>query len=372
MPPVRVAFLIWSLAGGGAERQLVTLVRGLDRARFDPVVIVRRIDSAYGDVGAPCVELGARGWTPRSFYRLVQTLRALRPAALYTVMDPENLWGRLAARAAGVPRVIAGVRCPALPSMTVWSERLTRDLVDAWIVNSVGIRDALSRACDVPLERVTVVENGVDLARFDAPVDVAAVRARYDVGDRTWLVLPGRISPEKNQLALLRALASLLEAGVARDSVRLLLAGANGLDARYVRAVDEALASPPLRGVVSRPGFVRDVDEVLRAADAALLPSRYEGLSNAVIEAMAAGCPVMVTAGANRDGLVTDGEEGWALGEASEAVIREGVARVLAATRAQRRAMGARGRASARHRFDASRMVRATEEALDRALSGRA
>ncbi len=76
------------------------------------------------------------------------------------------------------------------------------------------------------LERVTVVENGVDLARFDAPVDVAAVRARYDVGDRTWLVLPGRISPEKNQLALLRALASLLEAGVARDSVRLLLAGA--------------------------------------------------------------------------------------------------------------------------------------------------
>lgn len=351
----------------------MTLLRGIDRDRFDPLVIVRRVDSAYGDVGARCVDLGARGgWTPAVFARLVRALRAERPAALYTVMDPENLWGRLAARAAGVPRVIAGVRCPALPAMTVWSERLSRDLVDAYVVNSVGIRDALARASDVPLSRVTVVENGVDLARFDAPVDRAAVRARYDVGARTWLVLPGRISPEKNQLAVVRALASLCATEGSSDSVRLLLAGADGLDAGYVRAVDAACAAPALRGVVARPGFVRDVDAVLGAADAALLPSAYEGLSNAVIEAMAAGCPVMVTAGANRDAVVRDGLHGWALGEASDAVIREGLARVLRTAPTERAEMGARARDEARRRFGADRMVRETEAVLDRVLSARA
>ncbi len=368
----RVAFLIWSLDGGGAERQLVTLVQNLDRARFEPHVIVRHASSAYGDIGAPLHSLEvAAGWTPAAVARLAQTLRALAPDLLHTEMDPENMWGRLAARATGVRRVVCAVRCPVLPLATRVSERVTAGWVHRYVANSVGIREALRRDCGVAEELVEVIENGVDLRRFDTfdGVDREAVRQARGVGDRTWILLPGRISPEKNQLPVVRALGALRREGALPSSLRVTLAGADGLDPDYVRAVDAVIRDEGLAGIVERPGFVRDVDAVLSTVDAVILPSAYEGLSNAVIEAMALGAPVAVSDGANADAVILDGVHGWTLGAPTAANLTAALRRILATPNAERRAMGQRGRASARTRFTHTRMVDQQQDLYTRLLT---
>ena len=370
--PARVAFLIWSLEGGGAERQLVTLVQNLDRERFEPHVIVRHASSAYGDIGAPLHSLGVPGgWTPGGVARLTATLRALAPDLLHTEMDPENMWGRLAARAAGVRRVVCAVRCPALPLATRVSERVTARWVHRYVVNSVGIRDALRRDCGVDDARVEVIENGVDLRRFDTVegVDRAAVRRERGVGDGVWILLPGRISPEKNQLRVVRALAALRREGGLPSALRVTLAGADGLDAAYVRAVDAVIRGEGLGEIVERPGFVRDVDAVLASVDAVILPSAYEGISNAVIEAMAMAAPVAVSDGANADAVIRDGLHGWTLGAPTDDAIAAALRRILATAPDARRAMGQRGRASARARFTHTRMVTQQQDLYARLLA---
>ncbi|MFO0624674.1 MAG: glycosyltransferase [Polyangiales bacterium] len=370
-PPAKVAFLIWSLEGGGAERQLVTLVQNLDRARFEPHVIVRQTSSAYGDLGAPMHSLEVKGaWTPAAVARLTATLRGLAPDLLHTEMDPENMWGRLAARVVGVRRVVSAVRCPLLPLSTRISERVTARWVHRYVANSVGIRDALARDCGVDPARVEVIENGVDLRRFDTfeGVDRDAVRRGRGVGEGPWILLPGRISPEKNQLRVVRALASLRREGRLPPGLRVTLAGADGLDPMYVRDVDAAMRDGGLEGIVERPGFVRDVDAVLASVDAVILPSAYEGISNAVIEAMAMGAPVAVSEGANADAVIVDGEHGWTLGAPTEPAIASTLRRILETSGDARRAMGQRGRASARRRFTHTRMVAAQQDLYDRLL----
>jgi glycosyltransferase involved in cell wall biosynthesis len=108
---------------------------------------------------------------------------------------------------------------------------------------------------------------------------------------------------------------------------------------------------------------------VLSAVDAVILPSAYEGLSNAVIEAMALGAPVAVSDGANADAVIHDGVHGWTLGAPTADNLTATLRRILATPAAERRAMGQRGRASARARFTHTRMVDQQQDLYARLLT---
>lgn len=367
MPPRRVAYLIWSLARGGAERQLAELVHGLDRRRYEPTVIVRRVGGERAlSLPAPPLELGLPGpWTPLGFARLVRALRALRPDILHTFMDPENLHGRLAARLAGVETVVASVRCPALPLATRLSERLTQPLVRSWVVNSLGIRDALARESGVPLARIRVIENGVRSDRFTPlnPLRTREIRARWGAEEGALWTLPGRISKEKNQAWFLEAL-SVAEGA---DQITAVLPGAAGLDDGYVREV-RRLAAASTRARVVLPGVIDDIAELLAASDAVFVPSDYEGLSNAVIEAMSCGALVAVSDGANADQVVRDGVDGVVLGPASRGSIAAAIRRARSLSPDGAAEMRAAARETAVSRFSVEAMTAATMAHYDELL----
>lgn len=368
MAPRRVTYLIWSLARGGAERQLAELVHALDPARFEARVIVRRA-GVKNELQLPVAptSLGlSGGWTPRGFSRLVRALRAPRPDILHTVMDPENLHGRLAARVASVPRVVASVRCPVLPLATRLSERLTQGLVHHWIVNSRGIRDALQRDAALPTARVSVIENGVRSDHFTPldPLQRSEIRSRWGVDRGSLWVLPGRISREKNQRLFLDAIARAHRV----DGLTVVLPGDAGLDAEYVRSVRRAAeAAGPTR--VSLPGVVGDMATLLAAADAVFVPSEYEGLSNAVIEAMACGALVVVSDGANVDALISDGVDGLVLGTATATNLARAFERLGALPRGELDAMRAAARETAVRRFSVRAMASSTMDLYDRVLA---
>ncbi len=370
--PVRVTYFINSFVQGGAERQLAELIKGLDRARFTPSLIVCERNDQLGealDLAAMHSLDDALFPTPWGVARLARALREQRPDLVHTVKGLENALGRVVARAVGVPRVVASVRCPRLTAAQRVGEALTRGYGDVTIVNSVGIRRELV-AIGFRESEVALVENGADLARF-VPLDAdrrAAVRREWAAGDGPLWVMPGRLSPEKNQRAVIGALAALDARGALPPGLRVVFAGRDSLLV-YGRSVK---AAARLRGLSSRcvfAGHVARVEALVAASDLVLLPSHYEGLPNAVIEAMACGVPVLVTPEANADALVSDGVEGVVAASPSAGDVARAMGRFLALDAAARAAMGAAGNAHATRRFTRARMVESTQAVYARLLA---
>lgn len=369
---VRVLFFISSLEQGGAERQVAELVRGLDLTRYEPhLAVCNETDQlGYSLPFASRTALDApSGPEPRTLPRLVRLLQKLRPHLLHSYLGHQNIYGRLAVRLAGVGLAIGSVRCTQLSAQYIRHERLTNRFTDGLIVNSVGIRDELVRCAGVDAGKVDVVENGVDGERFrPLSADERAVeRERFGMRGPT-IIVPGRISSQKNQVAIVRALARMRAERALPPDLEVLLAGRQEASTRYGTLLRAAIAAYRLHRVVRFIGVVRDVERLMGAADAMLLASHYEGLPNVVLESMASGCPAIVSAPANADALVREGREGVAFGAPNPAEIARGIERFLRTGPAEREAMGRAGRQHVAERFTVERMVSRTAAVYERVL----
>lgn len=368
----KVLYFIGSFEQGGAERQAAELVRGLDLARFEPHLAVCNPTDQLGyalpfasrtDLGAPS------GPEPATLLRLVRLLRELRPDLLHSYMNHQNLYGRLAVKLAGQGKSIGSVRCTRLPAQTIRHELLTCRLTDALIVNSRAIREELARRALVPRRMVTVVENGVDTARFRPLSDEErrAERARFGMRGTT-IVVPGRISFQKNQISIVRALGRLSRRGALPADAVVLFAGRQEASTRYGTLLRAAIALTGTGDRVRFLGVVRDVERLIGAADAVLLPSHYEGLPNAVLESMATATPPIVSPAANADALVAEPDRGIELADASPRGIALGLERFFSMDASARASMGARARHEAETRFALRRMIEGTMAVYERVL----
>jgi glycosyltransferase involved in cell wall biosynthesis len=370
-PRRRILYFISSLEQGGAERQLAELIGALDLDRFEPLLAVCKAVDHLGYTlpsGAALSLAAPAGSAALAFGRLRALLRERRPDLVHTWLGEANLYGRLAARAEGIP-CVASVRCTRLPRTELWAERLARGMGSALIVNSAGIRDELARRARVPADAVDVIENGVDLQRFRplSPAAREAARARLGLGEGCAVLVPGRLSRQKNQRAILRALRLLRARGGLPPTLRVHFAG-RGSPPWYGAWVEAEARALGLTAWVRFLGVVGAIQELVAAVDVVLLPSHYEGLPNAVVEAMASGTPALVSPAANADGLVTDGREGLCLADPSPEAIADGLRRFLALSPEARGAQGERGRRHAEERFAVSRMARRTMEVYRRVL----
>lgn len=368
----RILFFISTLEQGGAERQVMELMRGLDQERFETRLALcnRRDHLGYTLPGGEPYSIDATfGPTPASFARLVKVVREVNPDIIHSYMGYENLFARLAARYTGIGKAVASVRCTQMPRRDVFYERATHGMIDALICNSVGIRDELHMRAGIPLSYIDVIENGVDQERF-RPIDEAErarVRAEWKMEGRLALIVPGRLSKQKNQIAIVRALSSMKRAGALPPELLVIFAGRGSppLHGEYVRrVVDQAALGDALRLV----GIVKPIEKLVAAADGVLLPSHYEGLPNAVIEAMSCATPPIVSPAANTDALVDDGVTGLVCEGTDPESIERAIRRFVALSPEARALMGRRGYEAARERFAVRRMVARTVEVYARVL----
>lgn len=322
--PVRVAFLIDTLRSAGAEKQLVTVATGLDRARFGPLVI------CLTDTGPYEAELRAAGIPVRligkrhklgvlAYARLRALLRRERPDVLHTWMFTCNLYGRLAAR--GLPVAILAsevVTDPEKSRLRLAVDRLLAPSTSAFYVNSRAVARFYHERCGIPLEKLVVIPNGV---RVDegAPVPRAALGVR----DGTFLVCgAGRLVRQKGFDRLVEALAQPPLRG--RD-VEVVVAGEGPERAALTRLAAACGVGERVHLVGHRP----DLAAVLRAADAFVLSSRYEGMANALMEAMALGLPCVATAAGGVDELIVPGESGLVVEDGTPGALGAALGRLL-------------------------------------------
>jgi glycosyltransferase involved in cell wall biosynthesis len=307
-PPTRIAFCITDLDAGGAERALVQIVTRLDRRRWEPHVfcldaggvLVTELRSAGIDV----VCLGAH--RPRDFlvvWPLYRRLAALRPAILQTFLFHANIVGRLAGAAARVPAIVSGIRVAEKRSRTrLWIDRMTDRLVTAHVCVSRDVADFSANHGGLPSEKMQVIPNGVDFERFANAAPTDLTQFGVPRGSRV-LLFVGRLDPQKGPLQLLEAASELF---ADQADLHVVMVG----DGPLASELREWTRARKLQSRVHFAGRQEDIAGLMRAADLFVLPSQWEGLPNVVLEAMAAGTPIVATAAEGVRDLLGEGKLG--------------------------------------------------------------
>ena len=197
--------------------------------------------------------------------------------------------GRLAGRLANVPIIVSGIRVAERRSRwRLWAERITERWVQAHVCVSRDVANYSIEKGRLNPARVHVIPNGVDADRFASanPVDLSALGIAKD---SKLILVVGRLDPQKDPLWLLDVFPKI-QTHLA--DVHLAYVGRGPLQSRLVEEIEQRHLIP----FVHVLGWRADVPELLKAADVLVLASRWEGMPNVVLEAFAAGTPVVTTA----------------------------------------------------------------------------
>ncbi|MEV4007680.1 glycosyltransferase [Actinomadura sp. NPDC049753] len=292
----RVLHVITGLDHGGAERQLALLLRHLPVSC--EVATLTRAGALGAEIrrsGVPVHEIGMRGNRDLgALPRLARLIRRGRYDVVHTHLYRACVYGRIAARMAGAPRVIATehslgeghIEGRATTRGVRALYRATERLGSATVAVSPAVADRL-RAWGVRPGRIVVIPNGVDAAAFAFdPARRTATRRRLGIGpDEPVVGGVGRLVPTKRFDLLVEAVARL-------DGVRLLLVGAGPAREALARLAHERGAA----GRVVFAGATSDVAGALAAMDVLAAPSVQETFGLGVLEGLAAGLPVRYTA----------------------------------------------------------------------------
>jgi glycosyltransferase involved in cell wall biosynthesis len=324
-PKIRISYLIDDLSRAGTESQLLALIRTLDRSRFEPSLVllngVGEWSRSLEPTDCPVLRLGVTKLfgvqAASAAKRLYSFWRQLRPDVVQIYFLDSAYLGVPVAKLAGVRKVVR-VR----NNLGYWQtrkhrllSRIIRPWVNATLTNSEQGRAALAGS-----GRVVVIENGVDLDRYLPPhPQPLSPRGRRE---QTKIGTVANLRAVKNIDGLMRAATRVLE--------------------RFPNAVFEIAGEGEQRAALEQlhtqlglgdrfvlRGSVTDVPAFLRSIDLAVLPSHSEGMSNALLEYIAAGLPVVATdVGANAK-LIEHGVSGLIVPPRDESALAEAVVRLL-------------------------------------------
>jgi glycosyltransferase involved in cell wall biosynthesis len=365
--PCRILVLCPQLTTGGEERQMLVLAKHLDRRRYAMSVLYYE---TAGDVlqelhaiGVPVVHLDRARLGSWGLLRAMRKeIRRQRPDVLHCRLPSGYRFGRLAALGAGVPVVIAEegtVHCGS------WMKRLVDGLfnlwTDAWIGNSRAVVDHVIADLYARPAKVHLVYNGIDAEAFRSRQQHPLLQRVRGQGRRIVLNL-GNLSRAKNQRLFLRLGVRLRQRF---PEVALALCGDGDLRADLEAYAAQLGLAPHCHFL----GLQKDVPGVLASADLFVQTSDWEGLPNAVIEAMAAGLPVVATdAGGTRE-LIDDGVHGFLVPVGDEDALLARVSQVLADPDLARR-LGQAAHERVATQFSAQTLARTYCDLVERLLAG--
>ncbi|MBA5687274.1 TIGR03088 family PEP-CTERM/XrtA system glycosyltransferase [Rugamonas apoptosis] len=306
-----IVHLIHQLGVGGMENGLINLINHMPPERYRHVIVCLKNDAPFqhrlkrAGVEVICVnKREGKDWG--HYLRLFQVLKRLHPDLIHT-RNLASLEGQLLAAAAGVRLRIHGEHGRDLSDLQGQNPRykllrkvlrplighfiaVSKDL-EQWLIGTIGARPA----------RVTHIGNGVDSLQFHPRLGPpAAVGPPGFLCEDAFVIgSVGRMAPIKDHQALIQAFRLLLEEEAEGYSrLRLMIIG----DGPCREPCLDLLAQAGMASLAWLPGARDDVPQLLRAMDVFVLPSLSEGSSNAILEAMATGLPVVATAvGGNLD-----------------------------------------------------------------------
>ena len=353
MTPLPIAFVLTSFEPGGTERQMIELVRRLDRTRWAVHVACfrarggwfGRVADAAESVAEFPVDSFKSGGTLRQMARFARWCRSLNLAVVHTAALPSNVFGLPAAALARVPVRVGNRReiNPDKSPLAIALQRAAYACAHVVIANSRAVADRLQLE-GVPRRKVAVIPNGLDRSQFVS----GARRAR-----RRAIVTVANLRAEKGHDVLIDAAPEILR---------------RFPDARFEFVGDGPMREPLRARAVARgvshaltfSGYCDDVPAKLAAADVFVLPSRSEAFPNAVLEAMAAGLPIVASAVGGILELIDGGRNGVVVPPGDSGALTQALCTILGDPPAAAR-LGDAARADAESHYSFDRMVSAFE-----------
>lgn len=376
--PRRVVYVIASMITGGTQTHLLQVLRFLDRSRFAPSLFVLRdagdlLDQGRGlDLPVRTFGMGGSLRDPRDIVglaRMVAALRELRPALVHGYLLRGNFYGAVAGRLAAVPAVVTSKRGLHRPAGAAerFAVRVSNSLSHAVTGNSPQVLEFTRQVEGRIAAPLVMIPSGIDADRFDprAVPSEAGARLRAELGIGTAPLLGTAITfrLKKGFPLLFAAMAELL---TSVPDAHLLIAGESEMSAEPA-----ALASRlGIAGRIHLLGRRSDMPEVLAALDVFVLPSQSEGMSNALLEAMAMQLAVVATGVGGNLEVVEDRRSGFLVEPDDAAAMAARVAALLG-DRSLRAKVGAAARARVLAAYSAPAMVRQIEDLYARLLDGK-
>jgi len=365
---IRLLAFVTAFDTGGTERQLVALAKGLDRSRFDlRVACFQRSGTFLPELeaqGIPVVDYPIRSLhglrTVKELLRFARDLRRERTQILHTFNFYPNMFAIPAARLAGVPVIIATLRdmgdlwTPMQRRAQRWVCRLSHRVV----ANADAVREQAVKEGYAP-EKVCVIRNGLDLAKFSSAPDHVLQRESLGLPPHVPVVAVfSRLNHRvKGIPCFLEAAARV--APVHRD-VRFLVVGEGSLRAG-LEAQAERLG---LGDRVRFSGFRSDIGAAMAAVSISVIPSQSEGLSNVLLESMAASLPVIATRVGGTPEVVENEQSGLLVPPRDPAALARAIGSLLSDP-ARAADLGRAGRGRVERLFQLGRMVGETEALYD-------
>ncbi|MBA3314086.1 MAG: glycosyltransferase [Planctomycetaceae bacterium] len=310
MSVIRVLLVIPTLDASGAEKQFALLATRLPRDRFELHVAVLTRSGPYErmirSAGVPVTVLGKRFKAdPIACARLRRLVRQFQPQVMHTWLFAANAYGRLAVGGDGSPAIIVSERCVDSwkSGWQLWLDRKLVGRTAALVANSESVA-TFYRNAGIPSEKVHVIPNGIEVPP-PAVADRSSVLAELGLPRDAKIVASiGRLAKQKRVDVLVWAMQLLRQL---TNNVYHLIVGDGPQRGSLERLAKHFTCDDVTRFL----GHRSDVSRLLSCVDVFWLASDFEGQSNSVMEAMAAGLPVIASdIPANRE-LIENGRTGY-------------------------------------------------------------
>jgi glycosyltransferase involved in cell wall biosynthesis len=371
--PQNILYIIPRPEIGGAERQLLMLMQGLDRRYYCPHVVCLDGDGSllggYQEASESCVVLNRK----KAFdWRVLQTLRAhiqnLQPAIVHTWLYIANLYGSMATRTSTQVPVIVSQRGlgidPQHSAFKIWQMRVLNRLIakisDHLLVNAQAVTEPMYQVGFRP-DKTQIIYNGLNLDIHITEQQKNNLRRELNIHpDETILAAIARTDPKKDLETMLRAFAIVHKQN---PKTRLIIAG--GGFPEYQKKLDHLAEQLNIQSHVNFLGFRNDPQVILSICDVSLLSSLTEGLPNAILESMALGKPVVATAVGGVPELITDGVHGYLVPKGD---YEQFACSILNINTDRAQEMGLAAKAKAHQQFSQQAMIDTTTQVYDQIL----
>ncbi len=313
--PCKVIFVLTSLIIGGAERQLVQILKHLSRKDFEPVVVCLK------DPGVLAEELGPLPITVysrllnhkadlRVLPRLMAIIKNEKPHILWARgIGDKMFWGRLAGKLAQVPIILTSIHFmgPKGQRKSILGplNKILTPITDRIIAVSENQRRYLIEEEGIPAQKIVVIHNGIDLEAFRAKKDPRSVKEGLGIPDGVAVIgQVARLRSEKGHRFLLQAAHKLR--GQDRKVVVLLIG-----DGPERKDLEELCTTLNLGSMIRFLGDQKEPADLINILDIGILSSSLETFPNALLEYMALAKPVIAPNVGGVPEIVTDGIHGF-------------------------------------------------------------